>query len=65
MNGEHLCLLGPVNMCLLASGRLVANNAHRRNRPGGHTHAGNEQPCIIHSDADCQFFQVGAILQRC
>ena len=38
-----------------ASGRLVVNNAHCRNWPGD-VHVGNEQLCIIHIDADGQFF---------
>ena len=40
---------------LTASGRLVVNNAHCRNWPGD-VHVGNEQLCIIHGDADGQFF---------
>ena len=55
MNGEHLSLLGLVNLCLSASGRLVVNNANCRNWLGD-VHVGNEQLCIIHSVADGQFF---------
>ena len=55
MNGEHLSILALVNLCLSASGRLVVNNAHCRNWSGD-VHVGNEQLCIIHSDADGQFF---------
>ena len=49
------CLLGLVNLCLSASGRLVVNNAHCSNWAGD-VHIGNELLCIIHSDADGQFF---------
>ena len=55
MNGEHCSIPRLVNMCLSASGRLVVNNTHCRNWPGG-VHIGNEQLCIIHNDADGQFF---------
>ena len=55
MNGEHGSILGLVNLCLSASGRLVMNNAHCRNWPED-VHVGNEQLCIIHSDADGLFF---------
>ena len=46
-------------MCLSASGRLVVNNAYCRNWPGD-VHLGNEQLCIIHSDADGQFSRWGS-----
>ena len=48
-----------MNLCLSASGRLVVNNAHCRNWPRD-VHVGNEQLCIIHTDADGQFFLVGS-----
>ena len=37
VNGEHWSLLGLVDLCLSASGRLVVNNAHCKNWPGGCT----------------------------
>ena len=48
-----------MNLCLSASGRLVVNNAHCRNWARGDVHVGNEQLCIIHSDADGQFLLGG------
>ena len=48
-------LLGLVNLCLSASGRLVVNNAIAETGRGD-VHVGNKQLCIIHSDADGQFF---------
>ena len=42
-------------LILSASGGLVVNNTHCRNWRGD-VHVGNEQLCIIHSNADGQFF---------
>ena len=64
MNGDHRSLLELVTLCLSLSGRVVVNNAHCRNCPGD-VHVSNEQLCIIHSDADGQFFYVGLILRHC
>ena len=55
MNGEHQRLLALVNLCLSACGRVVGNNTHCMSWPGD-IHVGNAQLCIIHSDADGQFF---------
>ena len=46
-----------MNLCLSACDRVVVNNTHCRNWPGD-VDIGNEQLCIIHSDADGQFFYV-------
>ena len=60
MNGEHRSILVLMNLWLSPCGRVVINNTHCRNWPGD-VHVGNEQPCIIHSDADGQL----VILRRC
>ena len=43
VNGEHCSLPALMNLCVSACGRVVVNNTHCRN-------------CIIHSNADGQFF---------
>ena len=50
MNGEHCSLTALVNLCLSAYVRVVVNNTNCRSWPEN-VHGGDEQLCIIHSNA--------------
>ena len=54
MNREHFSLPALVNLYLSACGRVVVNNTYCSWL--GDVHVGDEQLCIIHSNADGHLF---------